>query len=152
MERFPSISESFESDWHLLFVLGYVAWILITGALYAGSVMLLSQRLLFTSSSQLWSWFWEPLCVLLTAFCCPQTCGHMRVCQHCQQQCDIVKSKVVLSKPGWRLESAYPYQQSLFPHSWLKQILCSWQASRLIFTLGSMLKCRHMLRNWIFYR
>lgn len=30
----------------------------------------------------------------------------MRVCQHCRHWYDIVKSKVVISKPGWRLESA----------------------------------------------
>lgn len=152
MERFPSISESFESDWLLLFVLGCVARILITGALCAGSEPCCSQRLLFTSSSQPRSWF-ESHCV----FCWWLLAVHRvvkmrRVCQHCQQQCDTVKSKVVISKPGWRLQSAYSYQQSLYPHSWLKQTFCSWQASRLIFTLGSRLKCRHRLRNWIFYR
>lgn len=115
MEGFPSISEGFESDWHLLFVLGYVAWILMTGALYAGSESCCSHRDCYSLAAHSSEAGFESHRVFYWWLLAVHRVVKMRICQHCQQQCDIVKSKVVLSKPGWRLESAYPYQQSYFP-------------------------------------
>lgn len=44
MQSFPNISEGFGSEWHLLFILGYAAWILIAGAVYTGYKSCCSHR------------------------------------------------------------------------------------------------------------
>ena len=130
MERFPSISEGFGSDWHLLFILGYVAWILIMEALYTDYKSCCSHRDCYSLAAHSSEAVFENhgvFCWWLLAVC---RVIKMRVRQHCQQQCDTVKSKVVISKPGWRLESTYLYQQSLFAPllGWSRQAVLGKQA------------------------
>lgn len=111
LERFPSISEGFGSDSHL-FILGYVAWILITGSLYVDYKSCCSHRDCYSLAAH----SSEAVLEIHRVFCWWYLAVHrlikMRVCQHCKQQCGVVKSKVVISKQ--RLESAYPYQHGLF--------------------------------------
>ena len=44
VQSFPNISEGFGSEWHLLFILRYAAWILIAGAVYTGYKSCCSHR------------------------------------------------------------------------------------------------------------
>lgn len=149
-ERFPSISEGFGSDWHLLFILGYVAWILITEALYTDYKSCCSHRDCYSLAAHSSQAVFENHSV----FCWWLLANHrvlkIRVCQHCQQQCDTVKSKVVTSQVGdWKCLSVQA--ELIYSTPWLKYSGLSWQESWLLFALGSEMKCRHMQRNWIHY-
>lgn len=130
MERFPSVSEGFGSGWHLLFILGYVAWILIMGALYTDYKSRCSHRDCYSLAAHSSEAGFENHSVFCWWLLAVRRVIKMRVRQHCQQQCDIVKSKVDVSKPAWRLESAYLYQQSFFAPllGWRRQAVLGKQA------------------------
>lgn len=84
------------------------------GALYAGYKSCCSHRDCYSPAAHGSEAVFEKHSVFCSWLLAVFRVIKMRVSQQCQQQCDIVKCEAVVSKPGWRLESAYLYQKSLF--------------------------------------
>lgn len=107
-----------------------VAWILITGALYTNYKSCCSHRGCYSWAAHSSEAGFENYGVFCEWLLAVHRVIKMRVCQCCQQQCDTVKSKVVIGKLGWRLGSAYLYQQSLFAPllGWNRQAVLGRQA------------------------